>query len=214
MADLGPFLVALDDEDYVEKFAALLVYLEPRLTEVEAGRQGQADLAANFARYILASAGLQGALQANGFKITGAADASADSDYVTLRQLVATAFAPALPGQAGNARKVIRTDGTSASWGWPIEWDTVAVDSSAAPGQALAVRTNAASLLISLPDPASDADPVFVKDADFNAATYPIRIDPGSEAFEDGAAGEILEITEPGGCAGFQFINSKWRIVL
>lgn len=207
------YKIALKSRAYPTIYNNLIDFLEPYIEEVEDARQGQASVAANFDRYILASAGLTAVLQANSFKITGAADASADSDYVTLRQLIATAFAPALPGQAGNARKFIRTDGTSASWGWPMEFDTVAVDTNAASGQSLAVRTNAASLLISLPDPAANDDNVFIKDADYNAATYAIRIDPGSESFEDGAVGEILEITENGGFAGFQFINGKWRVV-
>lgn len=214
MADLSPYIPVLDDEGYVEQFAALINLLEGYLNEIEAGRQGQASVAANFARYIRAAAGLQAVLNANGYKITGAADGSADTDYVTFRQLVAAAFSPALPGQAGNARKFTRTDGTSAGWGWVWEWDVVDADVTALPGQALAVRTATASREITLPAAPSGNTPVFVKDGDFNASTNPIRINPGVEAFEGGAAGEVMEITDDGGFGGYQFINGKWRVVL
>lgn len=214
MADLSPFIPALDDEDYVEKLAAALNLVEDYLTEIEGGREGQASLAANFARYIRAAAGLQAALNANGYKITGAADGTADTDYVTVRQLVAAVFSPALPGQAGNARKFTKTNGVAAGWAWLLEWDVVDADTAATAGQALAVRTAVASREVTLPVAPAANTPVYIKDADFNASANVIRVNPGAEAIEDGAAGEAMTLSRNGAFCGLQFINGKWRVVL
>lgn len=212
MGTLDPYRINLDDEEYLEKVAGLLDHLEPLLDELLAARQGQGSLSLNLARYILASAGLQGALPANGHRITGAADAAADGDYVTLRQLVATAFAPGLPGQAGNARKFIGTSGSAADWRWMFMWDVVDADTNAAPGQALAVRTATASREITLPVAAANV-PVYIKDADFNAAVNPIRINPGAAAIENTAPGEVMTISSNGGRCGLQYINNAWRLI-
>lgn len=214
MADLTPYQPTPGLYDYLTRIQGLITLIDGYLDEIEAGRQGQVSLAANFARYVQAVAGLTAVLQANGYKVTGAADGTADTDYVTLRQLVATAFAPALPGQTGHARQFTKTNGTAAAWAWLLEWDVVDADTTALPGQALAVRTATASRLTALPVAPAANTPVYFKDADFNASNNPIRIDPGAEAFEGGAAGEVMEITEDGGFAGFQFINGKWRVVL
>jgi hypothetical protein len=213
MADLMQYAPELNDEAYVEKITEAFELIEEFLNEIEAGRQGQASLAANFARYIRAAVGLQAVLQANGFKVTGAADGTAATDYVTLQQLTAAVFSPALPGQAGNARKVIRTDGTSASWGWPVMWDVVDADATALPGQALAVGTATASRLIALPASPAASTPQWFKDCDRNASVNRIRIDPGAESIEDGAPGEILEISSDGAWCCLAFIGGKWRVV-
>lgn len=116
MADLSPHIPALDDEDYVEKLAAALNLVEDYLTEIEAGRDGQASLAANFARYIRAAAGLQAALTANGYKITNLGTPTAAGDAVTKAYADGLAFAAALPSQTGNNGGVIATDGFTAFW--------------------------------------------------------------------------------------------------
>lgn len=116
MADLSPYIPELDDEDYVEKLAAALALIEGFLTEIEGGRGGQASLAANFARYIRAAAGLTDALSANGYKITDLGTPAAADDAVNKAYADGLAFAAALPAQAGNNGALISTDGTTAFW--------------------------------------------------------------------------------------------------
>ena len=116
MADLSPYIPGLDDEDYVEKLAAALALIDGYLDEIEAGRDGQASLAANFARYIRAAAGLQAALSANGFKLTNLGAPTASGDAVTKAYADGLAFAAALPSQAGNNGALISTDGFTAFW--------------------------------------------------------------------------------------------------
>ncbi|MDR7331770.1 hypothetical protein [Roseateles asaccharophilus] len=116
MADLSPYIPDLDDEDYVEKIAAAFTLIDGFLDEIEAGRDGQASLAANFARYIRAAAGLQAALAANGHKITGLGAPTAAGDAVTKAYADGLAFSSSLPAQAGNNGAVISTDGTTAYW--------------------------------------------------------------------------------------------------
>jgi len=187
--------------------------IDTYLDELEAARQGQANLAANLLRYIVAGAGLSQVLNANGYKVSGAADGTSDGDYVTLRQLVAAVFSPALPGQAGKNNRFIKTDGSTAAWAWLLEWTTVNANTTAQPGQALAVRTNAASYVITLPSSPAGNTPVFLKDADYNASQHPFTVDPGAEAIEDRPAGEVMTVSTNGACPWLQYINGAWRII-
>lgn len=115
MADLSPYTPALDDEDYVEKIAAAFALIDGFLDEIEAGRDGQASLAANFARYIRAAAGLQAALAANGHKITGLGTPTAAGDAVTKAYADALAFSAALPSGAV-VGSIVEHDGSIAFW--------------------------------------------------------------------------------------------------
>jgi hypothetical protein len=52
----------------------------------------------------------------NGQRITGLGSPTLATDAVSKGYVDATAFAPVLPGQAGNAGKFVTTDGVNASW--------------------------------------------------------------------------------------------------
>lgn len=116
MANFNGYRVALLASDYPTKYDGLVTATEATATEVENGRQGQASLAANFARYILAATGLTANLAAGGFKITGLGTPTAAGDAVTKAYADGLAFASSLPAQAGNGGAVISTDGTTAFW--------------------------------------------------------------------------------------------------
>lgn len=115
MADYSAYLLNLLDEDYPAVYNALIDELQNRATEMENGRQGQANLAANFARYVLYSAATANLNMAN-FKITGLGTPTATTDAVTKAYADGLSFAAALPSQTGNAGGMIETDGTTAFW--------------------------------------------------------------------------------------------------
>lgn len=109
------------------------------VAEVTAARQGQASLVLNLARYANYYAPAVASLDMGGHRVINAADGNADGDYVTVRQLNAAVFSPALPAQTSQAGKVIRTDGGSASWGdW---WGDPVTLTAANDGATLNVRT-------------------------------------------------------------------------
>lgn len=117
MATVTAYRITLTATDYPSKYDAFLTYLEPYLTELENGRQGQATLLANFGRYIVASTGLTQNLIANGFRSTGWPTPLSADELVPKGYADGLSFAAALPAQAGNAGKEITTDGATASWG-------------------------------------------------------------------------------------------------
>ena len=98
-------------------FTTLQAELDLYWTEIANARQGQASLLANFARYLQASAGLTQNLPANGYRITGLGTPTASGDAATKGYADGLAFAAALPAQSGNAGRVVRTDGATATWG-------------------------------------------------------------------------------------------------
>jgi hypothetical protein len=117
MADFTAYRVGLLGQDYPTKYDNFVLALQGYATEVENGRQGQPSLAANFGRYILASQGLTMNLAAGGFRITGLPTPVAADEPATKAFAEGLAFAPALPGQAGNAGLEVITNGTTAGWG-------------------------------------------------------------------------------------------------
>lgn len=73
------------------------------------------------------------------------------------------AFSAALPGQAGNAGRTVRTDGTSASWGSIYgSPQVISTNTTAATGTAYLLT---ASLTLTLPATPAAGDCVFVHDA-------------------------------------------------
>lgn len=118
---------------------------EKRLSRLTLGRVEQ--LNALFAEIATASATkvefTLGNLDLNGGRAVNAGDGVNPTDLVTKQQLDATAFAPALPGQAGNAGRFISTDGTNASWvPAPVRYDIAQIRSDAERAQA---RSNIAA---------------------------------------------------------------------
>jgi len=116
MADFSGFLINLGNTNYPTIYNAFVAAMQPYATEIENGRQGQASLAANFGRYILASQGLTANLNANGLRIENLGAPNAGTDAVNKTYADNLAFSSTLPSQAGNAGLVPRTDGTATAW--------------------------------------------------------------------------------------------------
>lgn len=81
------------------------------------------------------------------------ADTQAPSDasdkVATMAALSAASFASALPGQAGNANKWIKTDGTNASWKYlSLETEAITTNTVAEPGKVYVIATADITLTI------------------------------------------------------------------
>ncbi len=116
MADFTAYRVGLLGQDYPTKYDNFVLALQGYATEVENGRQGQASLAANFGRYILASQGLTVSLNANGLRIENLGAPNVGTDAVNKAYADNLSFSSALPSQAGNAGLGPRTDGVTTVW--------------------------------------------------------------------------------------------------
>lgn len=80
--------------------------------ELVAARQGQASVLANLGRYVSTVAPMPADLDGGGYRFKNAADATADTDLVTRRQLYSVAMSAAMPSAADAEGKVIsRVDG-------------------------------------------------------------------------------------------------------
>lgn len=120
MSGITAYTIALKARDYPTKYNGLLAFLDPYVDEVVAARDGQPSVLAAINLRIKASQGLTQALAANGYRITGLPAPVAADEPATKAFAEGLAFAPALPGQAGNAGKEVVTDGTTAAWGVSI----------------------------------------------------------------------------------------------
>jgi hypothetical protein len=117
---------------------------------------------------------INGDIDADGGKIINAANGTDPQDLVTKAQLDATAFAPALPGQTGNAGRFITTDGTNASWtDGPVRFDVVQVINDPQKAQA---RSN-----INAADATATANALAAK-ADASAMTAALALKADSSA--------------------------------
>ena len=77
--------------------------------------------------------------------------------------VVGTAFSAALPGQTGNAGRIVRTDGASASWGSIYgSPQVISTNATASNGTAYVLT---ASLTLTLPATPTAGDCVFIHDA-------------------------------------------------
>lgn len=87
------------------------------------------------------------------------ATGSAGNNAASVDFVNATALSGALPGQAGNAGKSITTDGSNASWGWPVLTPVViTANTTAAPGNFYIIAT--AGITLTVPTTFSAKDPV------------------------------------------------------
>ena len=71
------------------------------------------------------SLSVTGAVSGSGYdagsqRITNVASPTQDTDAATRAFVIAAGLSSALPGQAGNADKFVKTDGSNASWAFPI----------------------------------------------------------------------------------------------
>lgn len=118
MADFSAYRVGLLGQDYPTKYDNFVLVLQGYATEVENGRQGQASLAANFGRYILASQGLTMNLVAGGYRITGLPAPAAADEPATKGYADGLSFATALPAITPATRNLeVTNDGTTGAWG-------------------------------------------------------------------------------------------------
>lgn len=131
MASYNGFRITLLAGDYPGKYDAFVTAAEGVATEVETARGGYGSLNARIAGEVAALnaslssglaakvslSGLTADLSAGGYRITGAAlTPLAASELVTKHYADSLGMSAALPGQAGNAGKVITTDGSTAYW--------------------------------------------------------------------------------------------------
>ena len=160
-------------------FTTLQAELDLYWTEIANARQGQASLLANFARYLQASAGLTQNLPANGYRITGLGAPTASGDAATKGYVDASAFASALPAQSGNAGRVVRTDGATATWG--DAWgDAVALTGTATltARTTYHVDTSGGAFTANLPT-ATAGTWVLLRDVGRACAANPLTLDAG-----------------------------------
>ena len=188
MADFTAYRVGLLGGDYPTKYDNFVLALQGYANEVESGRQGQASLAANFARFILASQGLTVNLNANGLRIENLGAPSSGTDAVNKAYADSLSFSSALPSQAGNAGLSPRTDGTTTAWdNW---FGAPAALTSAA---TLAVRTayhldSAGGAFSANLPPASAKAWVLIRDVGRSAASKPLTLVPNGTDKVYGAA--------------------------
>ncbi len=179
MADFSGYQISLGSTSYPAIYNAFVGALQPYATEVESAREGQASIAANFARYLQAGAGLTQNLPANGYRITGLGEPTASGDAVTKGYADGLAFSAALPAQSGNAGRVVRTDGTTASWG--DAWgDAVALTGTATltARTAYHVDTSGGAFTANLPTATAGAW-VLLRDVGRACAANPLTLDAG-----------------------------------
>lgn len=87
-----------------------------------------------------------------------AAPGTGTDQIATMAALVAQAFIAALPGQTGNAGKSIRTDGASASWGFPVTTHVAGTTVTAAAGDNLSLENVAATAVTANAAPADEEE--------------------------------------------------------
>lgn len=88
---------------------------------------------------------------------------TATTEVATTAHVASVAFSAALPGQSGNARKFVTTDGTSASWRFPYLFPVSVTGTSqtAVAGNSYRLQ-NVAATTLTLPASPSDGDVVGV----------------------------------------------------
>lgn len=131
MANYSGFRITLLAGDYPTKYDNLVTAAESVASEVETARGAYGSLNARIAGEVatlnaslssglagkVSASGLTANLSAGGYRITGAALTPLVADeLVTKHYADSLGMSAALPGQAGNAGKVITTDGSTAYW--------------------------------------------------------------------------------------------------
>lgn len=88
---------------------------------------------------------------------------TATTEVATTAHVASVAFSAALPGQSGNARKFVTTDGTSASWRFPYLFpvSVTGTTQTAVAGNSYRLQ-NVAATTLTLPASPSDGDVVGV----------------------------------------------------
>lgn len=86
--------------------------------------------------------------------------------------VAATAFSAALPGQAGNAGKFVKTDGSAASWAWP-ELPAVPITTNTTGVAGVRYIIGAPGITLTAPTSWVEGDPFAVSEA-ITGSTYSI----------------------------------------
>lgn len=162
---------------------------ETAYQEFVAAKGAAPSLAAAVLRYV---AGLTATLQANGFTVTGLAAPSAPSDACTRAYADGLSFAAALPSQTGKAGRMVRTDGSDATWEDP--WGPVSSLTGAA-GLALRtayhVDTSGGAFACTLPAGAA-GDWVLLRDTGGVCAVHNLTLTPTGGNLVHGAAQDYV----------------------
>jgi hypothetical protein len=96
-----------------------------------------------------------------GATLTAATQAPSDATnkVATMAALAAASFSSALPGQAGNERKWIKTNGTDASWQYlSLDTETITANTVAEPGKFYVIAT--ADITLTIPATFNANEPV------------------------------------------------------
>jgi hypothetical protein len=102
-----------------------------------------------------------GAHDFTGATLTAATQAPSDATnkVATMAALAAASFSSALPGQAGNERKWIKTNGTDASWQYlSLDTETITANTVAVPGKFYVIAT--ADITLTIPATFNANEPV------------------------------------------------------
>lgn len=133
------------------------------------------------------------------------------TQLATTAFVTAAAFSSALPSQAGNAGKFVTTNGTTASWDFARpNWTLEASSTTLVNGDAKAVRTNSASLTMTLPATPAAGDVVYIMDADYNAVNFNIIIGRNGQTIMGLA--EDMTVSNNGASFTLTFVNGSWRL--
>lgn len=192
MADFTGFQISLGSTSYPLTYNAFVAALQPYATEIEAGRQGQVSLAANFARYIVAAQGLTANLSAGGQRITDLPAPVAANEPATKGYADGLSFASALPDQTGQGGLVPRT--ASGVTAWDNWWGPPSALTSAGTlldRTAYHADTAAGAFSVNLPALAAKSW-VLIRDVGRALATNPITLVPNGADTVYGAAQNYL----------------------
>lgn len=115
-----------------------------------------------------------------------------------------------LPAQAGNANKVLQTDGTNTTWvaqavGFPSS--SVSSNITLASNNKYFVDTSTARTL-TLPSSPAVGDEIYVFDASGSAGTYNITVNRNSNYINGSASNLIIDVN--GGAAGLTYTGGGY----
>lgn len=102
-----------------------------------------------------------------GVRLQNVATPTASGDAATKGYADALAFnAVALPAQgASSVRRAVKSDGTNASWQWPlVDWAVKTTTYTAAAGDRIFADTTGGAFTITLPASPTEADEIFIAD--------------------------------------------------
>lgn len=134
-------------------------------------------------------------LNAGGFKVTNSANGVDNLDLVTVQQLNAAVFSGVLPTQTGQGGKIIRTDGSTASWGdWYGAVSTISSNTALTVRTLYFANTSGGGFTGTLPV-GTDGDWVWVVDTQGTFATNNFTFDPAGGNIRNVAENLICDVS-------------------